>query len=136
MIAFATWVNYHSGQAHGPLFNLYLLPIVTSALGLGQKFTLVIVGAIAACYVLLGLRSGSGQSLLVVRGQYHGGTCTHVPRCLRNQHAVDRHPERAGKAQAHFPDGRADWDLQRARFQRDREAGPGARGALPAARSA
>jgi diguanylate cyclase (GGDEF)-like protein len=54
MILFVTWVAYYSGQSHGPLLNLYLLPIVTSALGLGQKFTLLVVGAIAACYLLLG----------------------------------------------------------------------------------
>ena len=54
MIVFVTWVNYHSGQWHGPLFNLYLLPIVTSALGLGQKLTLLVVGVIGACYLLLG----------------------------------------------------------------------------------
>jgi diguanylate cyclase (GGDEF)-like protein len=54
MVLFVTWVAYHSGQSHGPLLNLYLLPIVTSALGLGQKFTLLVVGVIAACYLLLG----------------------------------------------------------------------------------
>jgi len=54
MVLFVTWVAYHSGQSHGPLLNLYLLPIVTSSLGLGQKFTLLVVGVIAACYLLLG----------------------------------------------------------------------------------
>ena len=54
MVLFVTWVNYHSEQSHGPLFNLYLLPIVTSALGLGQKYTLLVMGVIAACYLLLG----------------------------------------------------------------------------------
>src|SRR5262249_45293552 len=27
MVLFVTWVNYFSGQSHGPLLNLYLLPI-------------------------------------------------------------------------------------------------------------
>lgn len=58
MVLFVTWVNYHSGQAHGLLLNLYLLPIVTSALGLGQKYTLLVVGAIAACYLLLEVTLG------------------------------------------------------------------------------
>ncbi len=54
MIVYITWVVYHTGQLHGPLFNLYLLPIVTSALTLGQRFTLLVVGLIAACYLFLG----------------------------------------------------------------------------------
>ena len=55
MVAFVSWVNYYSGVAHGPLLNMYLLPIVTSALGLGPKFTLLVVGVIAGCYLLLGV---------------------------------------------------------------------------------
>ena len=54
MIVFITWVLYHTGRLDSPLLNLYLLPIVTSALTLGQMVTLLQVGLIAACYVFLG----------------------------------------------------------------------------------
>ena len=54
MIAFITWMIYHTGQLHSPLLNLYLLPIVTSALTLGPKWTLLSFGLIAACYTLVG----------------------------------------------------------------------------------
>lgn len=54
MILFVTWVLYHTGRLDSPLLNLYLLPIVTSALTLGQKATLLQVGLIASCYMLLG----------------------------------------------------------------------------------
>jgi diguanylate cyclase (GGDEF)-like protein len=54
MIVFVTWVLYHTGRLDSPLLNLYLLPIVTSALTLGQKVTLLQVGLIASCYTFLG----------------------------------------------------------------------------------
>jgi diguanylate cyclase (GGDEF)-like protein len=54
MIVFITYVLYYTGRIDSPLLNLYLLPIVTSALTLGQKATLLQVGLIGACYMLLG----------------------------------------------------------------------------------
>ncbi len=54
MIVFITHVLFHTGRLDSPLLNLYLLPIVTSALTLGQKVTLLNVGLIAACYLFLG----------------------------------------------------------------------------------
>jgi diguanylate cyclase (GGDEF)-like protein len=54
MIVFITYVLYYTGRLDSPLLNLYLLPIVTSALTLGQKATLLQVGLIGACYLLLG----------------------------------------------------------------------------------
>ena len=54
MIVFITYVLYYTGRLDSPLLNLYLLPIVTSALTLGQKATLLQVGLISACYLLLG----------------------------------------------------------------------------------
>jgi diguanylate cyclase (GGDEF)-like protein len=54
MIVFITYVLYHTGRLHSPMLNLYLLPIVTSALTLGQKATLLQVGLVGACYLLLG----------------------------------------------------------------------------------
>ncbi|MBI1965009.1 MAG: GGDEF domain-containing protein [Betaproteobacteria bacterium] len=54
MILFITWVLYFTGRLDSPLLNLYLLPIVTSALTLGQMVTLLQVGLIGACYLFLG----------------------------------------------------------------------------------
>ena len=54
MIAFVTWVVWHTDGLASPLLNAYLLPVITSALTLGKLTTLVNVGLIAACYVLLG----------------------------------------------------------------------------------
>jgi diguanylate cyclase (GGDEF)-like protein len=57
MIAFITWVLWFSERLGSPLVNLYLLPVLTSALTLGKLATLGNVGVIAACYILLGSAS-------------------------------------------------------------------------------
>jgi diguanylate cyclase (GGDEF)-like protein len=54
MIAFVTWVLWYTDRLGSPLLNAYLLPVITSALTLGKLFTLLAVGLIAACYLLLG----------------------------------------------------------------------------------
>lgn len=54
MLAFITWVVWHTGQLASPLLNLYLLAIVASALTLGRVVTVAILVAIAGCYVFLG----------------------------------------------------------------------------------
>ena len=54
MIAFLTWVLWYAGRLSSPLLNAYLLPVITSALTLGKRATLMNVGLIAACYVWLG----------------------------------------------------------------------------------
>jgi diguanylate cyclase (GGDEF)-like protein len=54
MIAFATWVLWYTNGLASPLLNAYLLPVITSALTLGKVFTLLAVGLIAACHMLLG----------------------------------------------------------------------------------
>jgi len=54
MIAFVTWVLWYTDRLAGPLVNLYLLPVITSALTLGKIATLSNVGLVAACYILLG----------------------------------------------------------------------------------
>ena len=54
MIVFITWVVWFTGRLQSPLLNLYLLPIITSALSLGKLATLLEMGLIAACYILLG----------------------------------------------------------------------------------
>jgi diguanylate cyclase (GGDEF)-like protein len=54
MIAFITWVLYFTGGLDNALVNLYYLPVIVSALTLGQMATLLQLGLIAACYVFLG----------------------------------------------------------------------------------
>jgi diguanylate cyclase (GGDEF)-like protein len=49
MIVFITWVVWFTGQINSPLLNLYLLPIIASALILGKLPTAIKVGAIIAC---------------------------------------------------------------------------------------
>jgi diguanylate cyclase (GGDEF)-like protein len=54
MVIFVTAVLWFTGKSGSPLFNLYLLPIILSALTLGRLVTLTQVGAIALCHVWLG----------------------------------------------------------------------------------
>ena len=65
MIAFITWVLWYSERLASPLTNLYLLPVITSALTLGKLATLGNVGLIAACFLLLG--SNTLDELLTLR---------------------------------------------------------------------
>ncbi len=53
MIAFITGVLWFTGAGSSPMFNLYLLPIISSALTLGRRVTLLQVAAICVCRVLL-----------------------------------------------------------------------------------
>jgi diguanylate cyclase (GGDEF)-like protein len=70
MIVFVTWVLYHTGRLDSPLLNLYLLPIVTSALTLGRMVTLLQVGLIAACYMLLGFTTSSSFVSIISAGNF------------------------------------------------------------------
>lgn len=54
MIVFITWVLWFTGGLQSPLLNLYLLPVITSALALGKLTTLLEVGLIAGCFIFLG----------------------------------------------------------------------------------
>jgi diguanylate cyclase (GGDEF)-like protein len=54
MIVFVTWVAWNTGRAESPLLNLYLLPVIASALIFGKVMTFLGIAAIAACFVLLG----------------------------------------------------------------------------------
>jgi diguanylate cyclase (GGDEF)-like protein len=54
MILFVTWVAWSTGRTESPLLNLYLLPIIASALIFGKLMTSLEIAAIAACFVLLG----------------------------------------------------------------------------------
>jgi diguanylate cyclase (GGDEF)-like protein len=53
MVVFITAVLCFTGKSASPLFNLYLLPIILSALTLGRLTTLLQVGVVALCHVLL-----------------------------------------------------------------------------------
>ncbi len=51
MLAFVTGVLFLSGRADSPLFNLYLLPLILSALTLGRRMTLVQFAVICLCHL-------------------------------------------------------------------------------------
>lgn len=51
MVAFVTGMLWFTGKSGSPLFNLYLFPVVLSALTLGRAATLCQVGVIVACHV-------------------------------------------------------------------------------------
>jgi diguanylate cyclase (GGDEF)-like protein len=70
MIVFITWVLYHTGRLDSPLLHLYLLPIVTSALTLGQLVTLLQVGLIAACYLFLGNATSASFLSIITAGNF------------------------------------------------------------------
>jgi diguanylate cyclase (GGDEF)-like protein len=54
MLLFITWSVYHSGGANSPLFSLYLLVIMVSALTLGKITTALEVFLITAVYFYMG----------------------------------------------------------------------------------
>jgi diguanylate cyclase (GGDEF)-like protein len=54
MILFVTWVVWSTGKAESPLLNLYLLPVIASALIFGKVMTSLEIVAIAGCFVLFG----------------------------------------------------------------------------------
>jgi diguanylate cyclase (GGDEF)-like protein len=64
MIAIIVWALYYTGRTESPLLNLFLLPIITSALALTKLATLLLVGLIAACMVLMDGNSGHLLSLV------------------------------------------------------------------------
>jgi diguanylate cyclase (GGDEF)-like protein len=53
MVMFITGALWFSGKSASPLLNLYLLPIILSALTLGRLVTLLQVAVIFVCHVLL-----------------------------------------------------------------------------------
>ena len=54
MIAMITWVLQFTGGLASPLLNVYMLPVITSALTLGKATTLIQVALIAVCQIYLG----------------------------------------------------------------------------------
>lgn len=74
MIVFITWVMWFTGKGASPLFHLYLLAVITSALTLGKVTTLLEVALISVFYVFVqyhGLNSaiqlGAAASDLMLR---------------------------------------------------------------------
>jgi diguanylate cyclase (GGDEF)-like protein len=53
MILFITWVLAYTGGAESPLYNLYILVIIAAALTLGKVVTLLEMGLIIVCTILL-----------------------------------------------------------------------------------
>jgi diguanylate cyclase (GGDEF)-like protein len=53
MVVFITGVLWFTGKSVSPLLNLYLLPIILSALTLGRLVTLLQVAVVALCHLLL-----------------------------------------------------------------------------------
>lgn len=70
MIAFITYVLLYTGRLDSPLLNLFLLPIVTSALTLGRKVTLLNVGLIATCYLFLGYSTDISFLSIITVGNF------------------------------------------------------------------
>ena len=58
MIVFTTWVTWYSGQISSPLLNLYLLPIIASALILGKLMTTIETLFVIACYLVMAHEPG------------------------------------------------------------------------------
>lgn len=56
MVGFITTVLWHTGLTESPLLNLYLLVIIACAITLGKAMTLLEVGLIACCYLLMGFK--------------------------------------------------------------------------------
>jgi diguanylate cyclase (GGDEF)-like protein len=59
MIVFITWIIYNTGRLESPLTNLYMLPLITSALTLGRLITLLEMALIATCYIFIGYSATS-----------------------------------------------------------------------------
>jgi len=53
MVVFITGVLWYTGKIGSPLLNLYLLPIILSALTLGRLVTFLQISAIAVCHLVL-----------------------------------------------------------------------------------
>jgi diguanylate cyclase (GGDEF)-like protein len=61
MVVFISGVLWFTGRSASPMLNLYLLPIILSALTLSRLVTLLQVGAICLCHVVLALSTPEVQ---------------------------------------------------------------------------
>lgn len=62
MIAFVSWVLWHTGKINSPLLNLYILIIITSGLTLGKLITFLVLLSITIVYLYMGLPNFSGAA--------------------------------------------------------------------------
>ncbi|HEX4241470.1 MAG TPA: GGDEF domain-containing protein [Steroidobacteraceae bacterium] len=73
MVLFIACAMWLSGRSQSPLFNLFLLPMMLSALTLGRVVTLAQVGVIALCHVTLAAATPGTEILsLAYAGQAVG----------------------------------------------------------------
>ncbi|MDT8397599.1 MAG: GGDEF domain-containing protein [Pseudomonadales bacterium] len=63
MIGFITWTLWNTGSTESPLFNLYLLVIISSAITLGKMVTFLEIALIGAFYFFLAHHSGLEYSI-------------------------------------------------------------------------
>jgi len=63
MVGFLSAVLSQIGAETNPLFNLYLLPIITAALALGKRATVLVVLLVCACYFMLATITGGIEVL-------------------------------------------------------------------------
>ncbi len=73
MVAFLTGVLGLSGAQTGAMTNLFLLPIITAALALGKRATVLVILLVFACHIaLLALVAGEGEFAALLRHQAIG----------------------------------------------------------------
>jgi diguanylate cyclase (GGDEF)-like protein len=73
MVAFVTGALWLSGRNSSPLLNLYLLPLILSALTLGRLVTLLQAATVVVCHVVLGAATpGVEVASLAYAGQAVG----------------------------------------------------------------
>jgi diguanylate cyclase (GGDEF)-like protein len=65
MIAFLTILLSQIGGVSSPLANLYLLPMITTAVLLGKRATVLVVVLVSGAYVLLGMIDRGAEALSV-----------------------------------------------------------------------
>ena len=66
MVAFLTGILAASGPEARVLTNLYLLPIITAALALGKRATLLVMALVIGCYLLLATLEAGSDALTPV----------------------------------------------------------------------
>lgn len=68
MLAFATVILRFAGGAQSPLINLYLLPIITAALALGKRATIIVLALVVVAYFVLAMfdRGSPGIDVLLI----------------------------------------------------------------------
>ena len=73
MVAFVTAVLAQTNEENSPLQNLYLLPIITSALTQGKAVTILNVALVCVCYVFLGQLQSANMLSLAYFSKLLGG---------------------------------------------------------------